>query len=178
MDKIANQKFDPQPVNLKDELISLKPLSNNDFEDLYTVASDPLIWEQHPENDRYKRKVFKVFYDGAIKSGGAFLIIENCSNKIIGSTRYYDYDESKARITIGFTFLAREYWGGIYNSSLKKLMLDYAFKYVTSVIFHVGANNIRSQKAVLKLGAKRIEHQLSSVETNYQYVLSKRDYGI
>ena len=142
--------FDLQP-NLKGELIELRPLTSEDWDDLFSVASDPLIWEQHPESDRYKEDVFKVFFREALESRGAFVIIDK-SGRIIGSTRFYGYDPEKSEIEIGWTFLARKYWGGRYNRELKQLMLDHAFKFVESVIFYVGENNIRSQKATEKIG--------------------------
>jgi len=146
--------FDLQP-NLKGELIELRSLMSNDWDDLFAVASDPLIWEQHPESDRYKEDVFKIFFREAMECGGAFVIIDRKSQQIIGSTRFYGYDSEKSEIEIGWTFLARKYWGGRYNREMKQLMLTHAFKFVESVVFFVGQNNIRSQKAVEKIGAIR-----------------------
>ncbi len=143
--------FDLQP-HLKGELIELRPLTLEDWDDLFAVASDPLIWEQHPESDRYKEDVFRIFFSEALESGGAFVIIDRENQQIIGSTRFYGYDTEKSEIEIGWTFLARNYWGGRYNLELKQLMLDHAFKFVENVIFYVGENNIRSQKATEKIG--------------------------
>jgi RimJ/RimL family protein N-acetyltransferase len=144
--------FDLQP-NLKGELIELRPLRREDWNDLFAVASDPLIWEQHPENDRYKEDVFKIFFEGALDSGGAFVVIDTKTRQIIGSTRFYGYNPEKLEIEIGWTFLARKYWGGRYNAELKQLMLAHAFKFVENVVFFVGENNFRSQRATEKIGA-------------------------
>ena len=144
--------FDLQP-NLKGDLIELRPLTLEDWGGLFAVASDPLIWEQHPESDRYKKDVFKVFFSDALESGGAFVIIDKKNQQIIGSTRFFGYDPEKSEVEIGWTFLARRYWGGHYNRELKQLMLDHAFKFVENVTFYVGENNIRSQKATEKIGA-------------------------
>jgi len=146
--------FDLQP-HLKGELIELRPLMPEDWDDLFAVASDPLIWEQHPESDSYKEDVFKIFFREALESGGAFVIIDKKSQQIIGSTRFYGYDPEKSEIEIGWTFLARKYWGGRYNREMKRLMLTHAFKFVERVVFFVGAKNFRSQKAMEKLGAIR-----------------------
>ncbi len=154
--------FELQPT-LENELVRLVPLKLNDFESLYLAASDPLIWEQHPDRFRYQKKVFEKYFEGAIKSGGAFIIFDKKSGEVIGSSRYYDYDEVKKSIVIGYTFLARKYWGGIYNRAMKILMLDYAFNFVETVIFHIGAENIRSQKAIEKLGAMKV----GEIEINY-----------
>jgi RimJ/RimL family protein N-acetyltransferase len=152
---VTTDEFDLQP-NLKGELIELRPLTPADWQDLFDIASDPLIWEQHPESDRYKEDVFKVFFKEALESGGAFVIIDTKGQQIIGSTRFYGYDPEKSEIEIGWTFLARKYWGGRYNREMKDLLLTHGFKFVESVVFFVGEKNYRSQKAMEKIGASRI----------------------
>ena len=146
--------FDLQP-HLKGELIELRPLRPEDWDDLFAVASDPLIWEQHPESDRYKEDVFRVFFREALESRGAFVVIGNKNQEMIGSTRFYGYDQEQSEIEIGWTFLARRYWGGRYNLEMKELILTHAFKFVENVVFFVGEKNIRSQKAMEKIGALR-----------------------
>ena len=146
--------FDLQPT-LGGELLQIRPLRPEDWGDLYAVASDPLIWEQHPNNDRYKEEVFREFFRVAMDSGGAFVVIDNKDGRVIGSSRFYGYEEEKSEVEIGWTFLARSHWGGIYNKELKQLMLRHAFRFVQSVIFLIGPKNLRSQKAVEKIGAVR-----------------------
>src|SRR5947209_9627341 len=143
--------FDLQP-NLKGELIELRPLTPEEWDDLFAVASDPHIWEQHPESDRCKEDVFRVFFREALESGGAFVVIDAKTQQIIGSTRFYGYDPEKSEIEIGWTFLARKYWGGRYNWEMKRLMLAHAFKFVENVVFYVGEKNFRSQRATEKFG--------------------------
>jgi N-acetyltransferase len=139
--------------NLSDSLVNLRPLREGDFEALYAVASDPLLWEQHPARTRYMKPVFREFFEGAIASRGA-LAVENVSTQaVIGSSRYGGYLPTASQVEIGWTFLARALWGGPYNAAIKALMLEHAFGAVESVVFTVGENNIRSQRAVLKLGA-------------------------
>jgi len=147
--------FNLQP-HLKSEFIELRPITPKDWDHLFAVASDRLIWEQHPEWDRYKEEVFKVFFREALESGGAFVVIEKKSQQIIGSTRFYGYDPEKSEIEIGWTFLARKYWGGRYNAEMKQLLLNHAFQFVESVVFFVGEKNFRSQKAMEKVGAIKI----------------------
>ena len=144
--------LDLQP-KLKGELIELRPLAPEDWHELFAVASDPLIWEQHPENDRYKEDVFKIFFEGALKSGGAFVVVDTKTQQIIGSTRFHGYDPKKSEVEIGWTFLARKYWGGRYNREMKQLMLAHAFEFVENVVFFVGENNMRSRRATEKIGA-------------------------
>jgi RimJ/RimL family protein N-acetyltransferase len=169
--------FDLQP-NLKGELIELRPLTSEDWDDLFAVASDPLIWEQHPESDRYKEDVFKIFLREAMESGGALVIMDTKSQRIIGSTRFHGYAPEKSEIEIGWTFLVRKYWGGRYNRELKRLMLDHAFKFVGSVVFYVGENNIRSQKATEKIGGikdglVKKAYQPGRFSLNVKYVIKK-----
>jgi N-acetyltransferase len=139
--------FELQPV-LQGELIGLRPLRPEDFHDLHAVASDPLIWEQHPSKDRYKQKVFETFFRDALASGGALIAIDPKTGHVVGSSRFHGYNEKKSEIEIGWTFLARSHWGGIYNREMKQLMLTHAFQFVRSVVFLVGPQNLRSQRAV------------------------------
>jgi RimJ/RimL family protein N-acetyltransferase len=150
--------FDTQPT-LQNEYVILQPLQLTDFEQLYAVAADPLVWEQHPNKNRYQRPVFQTFFDGAIASNGAFLVLDAATKEAIGCTRFYDIDAEKSEATIGYTFYARHCWGKPYNRSAKKLMLDHAFQYVKTVLFFIGANNIRSQRAIAKIGAVKIGEQ-------------------
>jgi RimJ/RimL family protein N-acetyltransferase len=147
--------FELQPT-LEGHLLRLRPLRWDDWDALFAVASDPLIWELHPESDRYKEEVFRRYFNGAMESGGAFLILDAQDGRVIGSSRYYGYDEAKSEIEIGWTFLARSHWGGTWNRELKDLMLRHAFQFVQSVIFKVGPQNWRSQRAVEKIGGVRV----------------------
>lgn len=153
-------EFDLQPT-LTGKLIALRPLAPADFDALFAAASDPLIWEQHPEPDRYQPAVFQRYFDGAIESKGAFAIIDRASGRVIGSTRYCNLDPPKHEVEIGWTFLRRAFWGGRYNGELKSLMLDHALRFVNRVVFVVGQNNIRSQRALTKIGARLVERSES-----------------
>jgi RimJ/RimL family protein N-acetyltransferase len=146
--------FDLQPI-LKGKLLELRPLRLGDFPDLYAVASDPLIWEQHPAKDRCEENVFQQFFQKALDSGGAFLAIDRKDGRVIGTSRFHDYDAGRNQIEVGFTFLARSHWGGTYNREMKELMLRHAFKYVERVVFLIDPNNFRSQRAVEKIGGVR-----------------------
>lgn len=150
--------FDLQPV-LENDTVLLQPLQEEDFEALYQVASDPKIWEQHPNKDRWKKDVFQVFFEGAMQSKGAFKIIDKTKGQIAGSTRVYDYNATDHSILIGYTFYARAYWGKGVNLAVKALLLDYLFQYVSKVGFHIGAANLRSQIAIGRLGAQKVGEQ-------------------
>ncbi|MBW1654219.1 GNAT family N-acetyltransferase [Flavobacterium quisquiliarum] len=157
---MTTSNFNLQPDILENEITKLIPLEEKHFEELFKVASDPLIWEQHPSKDRYHREGFTAFFEMAINSKGSFLILDKQTNEIIGTTRFYEYNPEKSSVAIGYTFLARKFWGGPYNKSNKKLLIDYAFQHVDSIFFHVGAENFRSQKAVLKLGAEKVRDMI------------------
>jgi N-acetyltransferase len=146
--------FELQPT-LTGTLLELRPLRPEDFHDLYAVGSDPAIWEQHPERDRYKEDVFNGFFREALASGGAFVVIDRRTGRVIGSSRYFGYSEERNEIEIGWTFLARSYWGGVYNREMKQLMLRHAFRFVETVVFLVGPQNMRSQRAMEKIGGVR-----------------------
>jgi len=143
--------FDLQPI-LKGDLLELKPLQAMDFDDLFAVAADPLIWEQHPVKDRCEKEVFEDFFRESLESGGALIAIDSKNSKAIGSSRFHGYDRNKSEVEIGWTFLARSHWGGVYNREMKQLMLQHAFRFVDSVVFLVGTQNLRSQRAVEKIG--------------------------
>ena len=147
--------MDLQP-DLEDQHVRLRPLRALDFPVLYAVASDPLIWEQHPNPDRYRHEVFSIYFAGALQSGGAFLVSDAHSGEVIGSTRYYELNEAAGSVAIGYTFLARRCWGGAYNRSMKTLLLDHAFQHLQRVIFQVGENNRRSRVAMERLGGVHI----------------------
>src|SRR5262249_27350803 len=118
--------FDFRPT-LVGELVTLRPLRPDDFDALYAVAADPLIWEQHPERDRYTEPVFRRYFDDGLAWGSAFLVTDSRTGAVIGSSRYHAFDEAASEIEIGWSFLARSYWGGAANGEMKRLMLDHAF---------------------------------------------------
>ncbi len=172
--------FQFQPT-LENEFVKIQPLKASDFDLLFSIASDPLLWEQHPSRTRYQRDVFEVFFKGAIESKGAFLVLNAKTGEVIGSSRFYDYDEEKKCVAIGYTFVARSHWGKGYNPALKRLMMEHAFQNVDKIIFHIGASNIRSQKAIEKIGAKKIgEAEISYYgernNLNFIYQIEKRDW--
>jgi RimJ/RimL family protein N-acetyltransferase len=177
----TTMEFDLQPT-LSETLISIRPLYEKDFDDLFALASDPLIWEQHPTRDRYKREVFEKYFQGAIESKGAFLVFNAKTGRAIGCSRFYELDKEARSVGIGYTFLSRDHWGATYNRALKSLMINHAFKFVDRIVFHVGINNVRSQKAVEKLGAEKVgtedRHYFGDLQSNPNiiYHLHKKDW--
>lgn len=168
-------------VDLKDEKVWMRELQQNDFEALYAVASDPLIWEQHPNPDRYQRTVFENYFKGAIESRGAYIILDRLTDLVIGCSRFYDHDPEKKTIMIGYTFFSRSVWGKGHNQSVKHLMMDYAFQFVDEIYFHVGENNTRSRIAMTRLGASLIGMETIAYygepdRVNCLFCIRKADY--
>ena len=160
---------------LQSDLVRIRPMQADEFESLFAVASDPLIWELHPQSDRYKREVFLKYFESAIQSGGALVIEDTKDNSIIGASRYYDHIEEKSSIVIGYSFLVRKYWGGTYNREVKKLMLQHAFMFVENVNFEIGENNLRSRRAIEKIGAKLIDQKKLDATNHLIYQIKKTE---
>lgn len=144
--------LDLKPV-LRGDLVLLRPVRDDDFDALHAVASDKEIWAQHPHHDRHERAVFQKFFESALASGGAFVVHDVKDDRVIGSTRFDHYDPVRRQVEIGWTFLARSHWGGRYNGEMKALLLDHAFGAVDRVLFVIGEHNVRSRRAVERIGA-------------------------
>ena len=171
---------DLQPTLVGANVI-VRPILPSDWEGMFAAASDPEIWMLHPVRDRYTEPVFRTFFDSAVAGGSAFSIVDRASGRIIGSSRYHDYDPAQREIEIGWTFLAREYWGGSTNREVKDLMLAHAFTFVDTVVFWVGETNWRSQRAMEKIGgARRAEPGIRMLDgKTYSHVvfeIRKADY--
>lgn len=170
-----------QPVLTSPEVI-LRPLQADDFEALYAVASDPAIWEQHPNPDRYQRQVFTNYFKGAMESRGALLILDSSSGEVIGSSRYYDLDTAQRELKIGYTFFAKTCWGKGYNRAVKILMINHAFEFVSTILFHVGITNHRSRRAMEKLGAHfegelEVAYYGESPKRNAVYTITRSEWS-
>ncbi|HVJ01597.1 MAG TPA: GNAT family N-acetyltransferase [Sphingomonas sp.] len=143
--------MDLQPI-LTGALVTLRPTVPEDWDALYAVASDPLIWEVHPAHDRWQEPVFRKYFEDALASGGGMTILDRASGEVIGASRFHGHDPERDEIEIGWTFIGRRYWGGVYNREIKRLMLDHIHRYVGTVTFMVGEDNIRSRRAMEKIG--------------------------
>ena len=153
MTQVFPTGFDPSPI-LKGEQVRLRPLTPSDRAALFAVASDPLIWEQHPAHDRWKPEVFDAFFDEALVEGGVLVVEDPATGAVIGSSRYSIRRARPGEVEIGWTFLARRYWGGGRNPEMKRLMLDHAFTTFDAAVFRVGAENRRSRLALVRIGAE------------------------
>lgn len=165
----------------ENEKYQLIPLQQGDFESLYEVASDPQVWEQHPNKDRYQRPVFEIFFKGAIESKGAFKIIDKETGDVLESTRFYNFNKDKCSIFVGYTFYGTKSWGKGINHQVKKLMLDYIFQFVDTVHFHIGKENYRSQTALERIGGLKIAEEEVAyfgepARINFLYEIQKENW--
>lgn len=170
-----------QPT-LTDGDIRLRPLEAEDWQPLYAVASDPLIWAVHPAHDRWQEPVFRAFFDDALRSGGALAITRTATGEIIGSSRFDCARAGEGEVEIGWTFLARSEWGGTTNFTVKRLMVGHALRFFERVIFLIGEENIRSRKAVEKIGAKLTERTLDvpmagAMAAHVLYAIDREDFA-
>lgn len=141
-----------QPV-LEGERLLLRPLVPSDWDALFGVASDPQVWAIHPQHDRWQEPVFRAFFADALAQGGGLAVIDKASGAIIGSSRFQGLETADGgSVEIGWTFLARSHWGGSYNREMKRLMLAHALQSVERVLFKVGEGNLRSRRAMEKIG--------------------------
>lgn len=147
---------------LTGERLLLRPLAAEDWDALFAVAADPLIWELHPAHDRWREPVFAEFFANALKFKGAVAVIDRASGSIVGSSRWQGHVErswpERSSVEIGWTYLARSHWGGAYNRELKRLMLAHALRFVERVDFQIGETNLRSRRAMEKIGGRLTEH--------------------
>lgn len=165
--------LDLQPT-LAGDLVRARPLERGDFDALYAVASDPLLWEQHPDRERWREERFRQFFDDAMASRGALIVLDAATGRVIGSSRYRWFGDGPPELEIGWTFLARSHWGGSYNGELKRLMLAHAFTVVDHVVFFAGAANERSRRALARVGATfQGELELVSGRKSVRFVLER-----
>ncbi len=170
--------MDRQPT-LHGPRLTLRPLTPDDWDELYAVASDPLIWEVHPAHDRWQEPVFRTFFEDALAQGGALVALDE--GQIVGSSRFQNYDPDRSEVEIGWTFLARSHWGGSYNREMKRSMLDHAFRFVETVVFAVGEDNVRSRRAMEKIGGRLTDRagtrmMAGGAVNHVTYAIARRDY--
>jgi RimJ/RimL family protein N-acetyltransferase len=178
--------LDRQPL-LEDEHVRLRPLKAEDWDALFAVASDPLIWAQHPAHDRWQESVFRAFFDDALANRGALIAHDAMSGAVIGSSRFQGLDESGGgSVEIGWTFLARSHWGGRWNHAMKRLMVGHALAPepfgVAEVRFLVGETNLRSRRALERIGAVLTDRREDRVQPDGRviphltYAITRADF--
>jgi RimJ/RimL family protein N-acetyltransferase len=170
---------DFQPT-LTGPTVILRPISGDDWSELFAAGADPEIWKVHPIPDRYTEPAFRKYFDDAVESKMAFVFVDRSTSRLIGSSRYYGHDPERSEIEIGWTFIVRSHWGGATNREVKRLMLDHAFKFVDTVVFWVGEKNWRSQRAMTKIGGVKrdglLTRELSGATPYFVFEIGKRRY--
>jgi RimJ/RimL family protein N-acetyltransferase len=173
--------FDFQPT-LSGDRLDLRPLVPEDWDALFAVASDPLIWAMHPMRERYRAPVFRAFFDEALGDRGGLIATDRADGRVFGFSRYSERFVEPGEIEIGWTFLARDRWGAGWNREMKRLMLRHAFGAYDRVVFRIGDANWRSRRAVEKIGGvltDRVQEVTmgDTVIRHVAYAIAKADFA-
>tara|TARA_B100000678_G_scaffold283571_1_gene283874 strand:+ start:1256 stop:1825 length:570 start_codon:yes stop_codon:yes gene_type:complete len=153
---MSRADFDPQPT-LSGRAIRLRPLAAGDWADLFACASDPLVWEQHPIHERYREEVFRPLFDGKLAEGWTLAVERLEDARVVGMSSYSNLRDDafgSGAVEIGSTVLGRACWGGAINAEMKRLMLAHALRFVGTVEFLIAEDNMRSRKAMAKIGGR------------------------
>ena len=144
---------------LQNEVVRLVPLDICHIEGIYKAAQDPRIWE-HMSVELLSREKVLAYVDDAmkkrdIKTDYPFVIIQQETNEIIGATWYLDISMQHKRLEIGSTWLNPKAWRTNINTNCKCLLLQYGFEILEMqrIQIKTGHENIRSQKAIERIGA-------------------------
>jgi RimJ/RimL family protein N-acetyltransferase len=148
--------MDRQPV-LEGERLLLRPLREDDWDALFGVARDPTIWAIHPVPTRWQEPVFRTMFEELLAEGGTLVVVDKAEDRMVGSSTFRPLEAAPDGIEIGWTFLATSHWGGSYNAEMKRLMIEYALRHVERAVFRVGHANLRSRRAMEKIGGRLTE---------------------
>lgn len=151
--------FDLQPT-LVGPTVTLSPTVEADWPAQFAVASDRDLWAGHPASDRWQEPVFRAYFDDNLSSGGALTIRDTASGAVIGHSRFDARKVEPGEIEIGGTFLARSHWGGAANREVKTLMIAHALAAFERVVFYIGEDNLRSRRAMEKIGGRLVEGRI------------------
>ena len=149
---VLSKIFNPTKT-LSNKKVLLRKLLADDFDALKTAMSDPKIWQNHPQHDRYKLPKIQSWFEDALQEN-ALAIIDKDTSQLIGSSRYYEMDTQLNEVAIGYTFLITKHWGGETNLAMKRLMFQHAWQHFDTVWLHIAEENTRSRCAAEKIGAK------------------------
>jgi N-acetyltransferase len=148
------------PLTITGRSVDLVSLEPHHFPVLETVAQDKRIWQFYAYDGSNPAVLRSTLEAGlADRDKGLqfpFVILNKKTNAIIGSTRFMDIQPKHKKLEIGTTWLHPDYWGTVINFECKLLLLTYAFETlgVLRVQFKTDENNIRSRKAIEKVGGR------------------------
>ena len=148
-------------IILENEFIALQPIEKHHVEALYAVAQHEEIWT-HMSDQLTSLQAVEDYVDNALQErqqgvSYKFVIFHKASNHVIGSTSFLDISAAHKRIEIGSTWLTPSYWRTEVNTMCKYLLLQYCFEQLQlqRVQIKTGHENIRSQRAIERLGASK-----------------------
>ncbi len=142
--------------------VRLEPLRMDHADALRGAAADGALWTLRytsvpgPEADETERYIETAL---AARDAGQALpfAVFNASGVLVGTTRYYDIDRSVPRVKLGYTWYAQRVQRTALNTEAKLLLIDHAFAQwcCEALALETSHENLRSQAAIARLGAKR-----------------------
>ena len=148
-------------VELKGNCVTLSPLMEEHTSALVEAASDGELWSLWftgvPNSESINDYVRCALSEKNLGEALPFVVIDNTTKKIIGSTRFCNADSLNHRVEIGYTWYAKSYQRTIVNTECKYLLLNYAFEKLSAIAveFRTHWHNHASRNAILRLGAKQ-----------------------
>jgi RimJ/RimL family protein N-acetyltransferase len=191
-----------EPVTLTGRHATLEPLAREHDAAVRAAAADGELWRFWYTGVPAPEKV-AVWIDAALamrESLGAmpFVIRDNASGDIVGSTRYFNVEAAHRRLEIGHTWHAKRAQRTAINTECKLLLLTHAFETLRCIAVEFRTNffNFQSRQAIARLGAKQdgilrnhqltpdgilrdtvvfsiIESEWPAVKRNLQYLLER-----
>ncbi|WP_318616585.1 GNAT family N-acetyltransferase [Sporosarcina sp. YIM B06819] len=148
-------------IQLIGEAVLLRPMTKEDGEGIYACCRDERIWS-HMSQSLQTRKDVDAYIEQALVNRDAgteypFVIVLRATNEIVGSTRFFDIATAHKRLELGHTWLHPSVWRTNVNTECKYLLLSYCFEQLQfqRVQIKTGHENIQSQKAIERIGAKK-----------------------
>lgn len=152
--------FNPQPVILATNKVTLRPLSIKHLDDFYRAGAFPALWRWSLPNQctsKEKSEAWLIYSEQMMDKGEhvAFAIFDNQSGELVGSTRYCAINRDDRNLEIGFTFITPKYQRTYVNTHTKYCLLKHAFEELSTIRmqFKTHENNTTSYNAIGRLGA-------------------------
>jgi RimJ/RimL family protein N-acetyltransferase len=146
------------PVTLEGRHVRLVPLAVEHVPALWEVGNDPDIWRwtlnQPASEEDMRRYVDAALAKRAAGGGLPFATLDAATGRVIGSTRYHNWEPPHPRVEIGYTWISRPWQRTPANTEAKYLMLGHAFETLrlARVELRTDAMNARSRAAIARIG--------------------------
>ncbi len=150
-----------EPVTLRNNGIALVPLSLDHEDGLRAAAADGELWKlritsvPEPHETRgYIETALKMRDEG---NRFAFVVTEEDTGRVLGSTSFHDILPTVKRVEIGYTWYAKSVQRSHVNTTCKLLMMGHAFDTLSCHVvgWRTDNYNFASQQAIERLGAKK-----------------------